>query len=117
MKFRTFKNLFLLLPLIIGGCGVYSFQGATIDYSTTKTISIDYFYNDTPLGPANLSQLFTEKLRDYFQQNTNLALVPEEGDLQIEGRITRYTTNPVNSRASDDPDGIDFASLTRNLPL
>jgi len=113
MKFRIIKYLPFVIPLFIVGCGVYSFQGATIDYSTTKTISIDYFYNDTPLGPANLGQLFTEKLRDYYQQNTNLALVTEEGDLILEGRISRYVTHPVAPQASQDPDGVDFSSLTR----
>jgi len=113
MNWKTFN--ILLIALLFGAisCGVYSFQGATIDYATTKTISIANFFNDTPNGPANLSQAFTEELRDYYQQNTNLTLVSEEGDLQLEGRIVGYETSPVAPRASQDPNGIDFTNLTR----
>lgn len=60
-----------------------------------------------------MSQLFTEAIKDYYQQNTSLVLVPEEGDLQLDGSIESYTLSPVAPQASNDPNGIDFSSLTR----
>jgi len=101
-----------LVLLAHGGCGVYSFTGAALS-PDIRTVSVDNFYNDTPNGPANLSQVFTEKIRDYFQQNTNLVLVQEDGDLQLEGRIIGYDTRDVAPRASGQDDGVDFSSLTR----
>ncbi len=98
--------------IVLQGCGVYSFSGASIS-PDIKTISIDNFYNDTPDGPANLSQLFTEEMRDYFAQNTSLTLVQEEGDLQFEGRIVRYETTPEAPTASREDDGLDLSALTR----
>ena len=42
-----------------------------------------------------LSRKFTEALRDKFTSQTNLVMVSSKGDLNIEGEITSYTTEPV----------------------
>lgn len=60
-----------------------------------------------------MSIVFTEMIRDYFLQNTNLTLVDEEGDLQFEGSIENYTLTPVAVTASDQNQGIDLSSRTR----
>ncbi|MCK5368758.1 MAG: LptE family protein, partial [Cyclobacteriaceae bacterium] len=74
------------LMIVLTGCGVYSFTGANIS-PEIKTISIQTFYDEVGTGPPNLSQLFTEKIKDYYQQNTSLSIVSSEGDLQLEGNI------------------------------
>ncbi|HLN52204.1 MAG TPA: LptE family protein [Lentimicrobium sp.] len=76
------------------GCGVYSFTGASIP-PEAKTISVASFPNKAELVQPALSQTFTEKLRDRFSSQTNLDLVPKNGDLHLEGEITGYTTEPV----------------------
>ena len=63
---------------------------------TSKTISIAFFENNTPLGPSNLGQTFTEALRDLFQAQTKLELINEEGDLSYEGAITNYVVQPIS---------------------
>ncbi|MBU2913361.1 LptE family protein [Reichenbachiella agariperforans] len=93
-------------------CGVYSFTGASIS-ADVKTISIPTFYNNAPLGPSNMSITFTESVRDYFLQNTNLVLVDNDGDLQLEGAISNYTLTPVAVTAAQDDSNIDLTSLTR----
>ncbi len=60
-----------------------------------------------------MSQLFTEAIKDYYQQNTSLALAGDDGDLQLDGSIDSYTLTPVAPTASNDPSGIDFSTLTR----
>ncbi|MEM9833473.1 MAG: LptE family protein [Bacteroidota bacterium] len=102
----------LLLFASLSGCGVYSFTGAALG-SEIRTISIDNFYNDAGNGPPNMSQIFTEEIRDYYQANTNLALVPENGDLLLEGSITRYEFVPVAPQASGSNDVADVAGLVR----
>ena len=57
--------------------------------TTAETISIVEFYNNADLGPANMSQVFTNELKNYFVQNSSLTVVAEEGQLQLEGEIRR----------------------------
>ncbi|MDQ3392625.1 MAG: LPS assembly lipoprotein LptE [Bacteroidota bacterium] len=115
LKVNKFWQYFLLIavfPMLFSSCGIYSFTGASIS-PEIKTISIQNFYNESGNGPANLSQAFTERLKDYFQQNTNLTLVDADGDLQFEGSITRYDTSPVGAVASENQNTPDEAGQTR----
>lgn len=91
----------IIIPAIIfiglgcnTSCGVYSFTGVAI---TAKTITIKNFYNDAGGGPPDLSQRFTNSLQDYFQRNTSLTLVPENGDIVIEGVMVNYQVVPLGS--------------------
>ncbi len=104
--------LFLLIAAVLCGCGVYSFTGASIS-PNVKTISIQYFYNDAGNGPPSLQQTFTEKIRDYYQQNTSLEFVEDNGDLQIEGLITNYNVAPIQITASGNQNIADGASAQR----
>jgi len=110
------RNYFLaiLLLIFLAGCGVYSFTGANIS-PDVKTISIQTFYDEVGTGPPNLSQLFTEKIKDYYQQNTSLSLVSNEGDLQLEGSIVGYTLTPMapKSSGSQTVADADIAALQR----
>jgi hypothetical protein len=80
--------------LLLSSCGIYSFNGTNID-PAVKTISIQTFPSTAPNAPASLSQRFTEDLKDYFQRNTTLKLVPRDGDLQFEGNIVAYDYAPA----------------------
>lgn len=112
MNSRTFSLIILLISLIFSsGCGVYNFTGGTLS-PDTKTISIQTFYNNAPLGPSNMSVLFTERIKDYFQQNTSLEIVDVNGDLQLDGYISNYTITPVAATAGDQGLG-DFSALSR----
>ena len=105
---------FLLIIPILWGCSVsYTMSGISIDYEKVKTISIQPFFSEISLGPANIAQTFTNKLTDYYQQNTNLSLVQQEGDLQIEGGVTGYTLQPVAPQSSGNNTQNDFAAQTR----
>lgn len=112
MRLKIF-NAFFFAGLLVctWSCGVYSFTGANIS-PDIKTITIETFYNNAALGPSNMSVLFTEKLKDYFQKSTSLVLVQDEGDLLIDGTIENYTLTPVAPTANDDR-GIGYSALTR----
>lgn len=91
-------------------CAVnYSFQGTS---TTAKTLTIEEFYNNTDLGPANLGQTFTNRLKDYFIQNTNISIVQSNGELTLEGVITDYRITSIAPVATDDSQ-INSASSTR----
>ena len=98
------------IMVISNGCGVYSFTGTTI---TAETISIEPFYNDASSGPADLAVSFTNQLRDYFQQNTSLAQVTSDGELQMDGSVVSYRLTPVAPSAAADASTRDTADLTR----
>jgi len=72
----------------------YSFTGASIA-EDIKTVSVKTFQSYAPLANANLSQTFTEALKDKFLSQTNLDLVTKNGDLQFEGSITGYNVTSV----------------------
>ncbi|HNQ59864.1 MAG TPA: LptE family protein [Bacteroidales bacterium] len=72
----------------------YSFTGASIPIEA-KTISIDYFPNQASLVVPSLSQTLTEALRNRFITQTPLQLIRRNGDLNIEGSIISYITQPV----------------------
>ena len=91
------KAQFALLAIVLlssAGCGIYSFTGASIS-PDVKTVSIKYFPNNSPLVQPTLSRKFTEALRDKFTSQTNLSMISSNGDLNLEGEITGYSTEPV----------------------
>jgi hypothetical protein len=83
--------------LLMTSCGVYSLQSGSIP-PEVKSISIQNFVNDAG-GPAGLGQNITERLRSYYQQNTRLAVIPHNGDWQMEGRIVSYTVGSAAPNA------------------
>lgn len=81
----------LLLMLLLAGCSVkYSLNGASIDYTKIKTVSITDFQNLAPTVYPPLAQRFTVDLKDRFQRQTRLRDIPTNGDLSIEGEIVGY---------------------------
>ncbi|MFM7854303.1 MAG: LptE family protein [Flammeovirgaceae bacterium] len=108
----NYLSLFILLitASLLSGCKLYSLSGAA---TTARSMQVDLFYNNTDLGPANLSQNFTNKLKDYFQQNSSLRIVPENGELQLEGTITQYGVSPIAPVANNSASQPTQAALTR----
>lgn len=91
MSVRPLYIPLLLLCLLCAGCSIsYRLNGASIDYTKIKTISIDGFQNLAPTVYPPLAQRFTEDLKDRFQRQTRLRSVGTGGDLAIEGEIVGY---------------------------
>ncbi|MAK07524.1 MAG: LPS assembly lipoprotein LptE [Cytophagales bacterium] len=110
---RAYRKLtYVIITLLSFGCGVYSFTGASIS-PEVKTISFQDFFNNSPLGPSNMSVLFTEKIKDYFERNTSLEIVDENGDLEIEGTIENFSLSPVAPTAEGGRNAQYFTGLTR----
>jgi len=88
--------LFFVLPMIFVSCSIsYKFNGASIDYTKTKSISIADFPNIAELIYPPLSQVFTESLRDTYTKQTRLQLLKKAGDMHIEGEIVGYQLTPM----------------------
>ena len=72
-------------------CSVsYKFNGASIDYTTTKTIQIADFPIRASYVWGPMASIFNNQLKDLFANHTRLIQVRRDGDLKIEGEITRY---------------------------
>lgn len=85
-----------LIGLLVTACSIsYKFNGASIDYTKVKTITIKDFPNQAPLVYPPLSQNFTEALKDIYTRQTRLQLVNNNGDLDLEGEITGYELTPM----------------------
>lgn len=112
---RSSKSVWIILlaGTLLTSCGVYKFNGASINYSKTQTLSVANFFNDTAGGPPNMGQTFTEELREYFQRNTKLELVPSKGHLQFEGAISSYTVRPQAVTSSGNRTQSDQSGLMR----
>jgi len=86
----------LLISLLLSACAIsYKFNGASIDYSTTHSISIADFPNMAALVYAPLSQNLSEGIRDLFARQTRLEILRKGGQLEIEGEITNYAINAM----------------------
>lgn len=80
-----------IMAFLLAACSIsYKFNGASIDYTKTKTIQI----NDFPIrsnyvwGP--MANIFNNELKDHYANHTKLIQVKRNGDLKVEGEITRY---------------------------
>ena len=86
----------VMLLLMGTSCSIsYKFNGATIDYTRIKTVTIEDFPNQAPLVYPPLSQMFSERLREQFRRNTRLEPVENNGDLILEGAIVGYELTPM----------------------
>ena len=97
----------LLVVLCCCGCTIsYKFNGASIDYSKTKSITISEFPNQAALVYTPLTIQFNEALTTLFAQQTRLAIVKTGGDFTLEGAITGYqlaaTAIGTDNRASEN---------------
>jgi Lipopolysaccharide-assembly len=92
-------HLFLILILICttNSCNVYNFTGTgKID---AKTFQVNFFPNNAELVQPGLDRTFTLNLQDLIQNQTNLNLTKNGGDLTYEGEITDYRVTPMMATA------------------
>ncbi len=83
--------------LTFSGCSVYNFTGTgKID---AKTFQVNFFPNNAELIDPGLDRTFTLALQDLIQNQTNLNLIKNNGDLTYEGEITDYRITPMTATA------------------
>lgn len=93
------KHSFLLVfsLFIFNSCSVYNFTGTgKID---AKTYQVNFFPNTSELIEPGIDRTFTLTLQDLIQNQTNLQLVKNNGDLTYEGEITDYRISPMTATA------------------
>ena len=87
----------IAISLLVNRCGIYNFTGAKpID---AKTFQVNYFQNNAPLVEPGIERTFTLELQDIIQNQTNLNLVSQGGELLYEGEIVDYRITPMTATA------------------
>jgi hypothetical protein len=105
---KRITGLWLILGMGLMSCSIsYKFNGASIDYTQVKSISVKDFPNMAPLIYAPLAQKFTEAVKDKYIRQTRLQMLRENGTLDLEGEITGYTLTPQAVKEDS------YSSMTR----
>lgn len=90
MKRPLYTACILLAALLtVGGCGIYSFSGTSIQ-PDVKTICIEPVVNKATKVNPSLANLLTEELNDKFRKLTKLEQVSGEGDLNLTVTVESY---------------------------
>ena len=94
--------LIIIIGLAFTACKVsYSLTGGTLS-TDIKTFSVQFFQNRAPLVNPNLSDKFTEDLKEKFRSRTSLdEIVDGEGHLNFSGEITGYQTKAMDITSND----------------
>ena len=89
--------LSITITLLLNGCGIYNFTGAKP--VNAKTFQVNYFQNNADLIEPGIDLKFTRELQDLIQNQTNLNLVNQGGELLYEGEIVDYRISPMTATA------------------
>lgn len=93
-KYLLLAPVFLLL---LAGCGIYSFSGATIE---GKNINIHQLDNKARNVVPSLSSTLTDKLRSRILSQTGLAPVnKDDADYDMTGAITTYEVTVTGAQS------------------
>ncbi|MFB9078957.1 LptE family protein [Flavobacterium procerum] len=99
------KKIYTLLALI----SLFTFGACTIKYNFTgakpiegKTFQVNFFQNNADLVEPGIDRQFTLALQDLIQNQTNLNLIPNGGDLVYEGEIVDYRITPMQATANQE---------------
>lgn len=95
------RHLHLLISFVLlatfSSCSVYNFTGTgKID---AKTFQVNFFQNNSDLIEPGIDRTFTLALQELIQNQTNLNLVKNGGDLTYEGEIVDYRISPMTATA------------------
>lgn len=97
---RTLAVAMLLSSLMLSGCKIYKFTGASV---TADTVSIGNFPNLAPIQSESLSDIFLDNLRNKVVRETRLRLAPiEDAQVRFTGSITDYYISPAAVSGTED---------------
>jgi hypothetical protein len=103
--------LFVTVALY-SGCS-FTLNGASIP-KDMKTINVEFFENNALFVVNNLSQQFTEALKERIRSQTRLTIVRAgEADATFSGAITNYSITPVSVQATNNSNAPPIANASR----
>ena len=98
---KGFRYLLLSAFCLFSSCLTVSLTGGSIN-PNAKTAFVATFPNNASLINPNLSQEFTQSLKDIIQSQTPLTIVDlRNADYVFEGAITQYNISPIALQGND----------------
>ena len=105
----------IVVVMMLQACKVsYTFNGASIDYTKMKTIQLADFPIRSNYVWGPMASIFNNQLKDQFANHTKLRQVKRNGDLKIEGEITRYEQRNKSVSAEGSSAQVEL-SMTVNV--
>ncbi|MBP5391540.1 MAG: LptE family protein [Bacteroidales bacterium] len=95
---KIFTAIFAMA--ILGGCGIYSFSGTSLQ-PDIKTIMVSNLENKAMIINPTLASQLTEALQDKYRRLTKLEMVYDEADLEVSGYISSYEVTPTAVTADE----------------
>jgi outer membrane lipopolysaccharide assembly protein LptE/RlpB len=81
----------VMVICLFTACSIsYKFNGASIDYTKTKTIQISDFPIRSSYVWGPMQSIFNNQLKDQYANHTHLSQVKRNGDMQLSGEIVSY---------------------------
>jgi outer membrane lipopolysaccharide assembly protein LptE/RlpB len=78
--------------MVLTACSVsYKLSGTSIDYTKTKSISMDKFPIRSNYVWSPMEAMFYNSLSDAYARKTKLTVLKRDGDLQLAGEIVEYS--------------------------
>ena len=104
-----------IIAMVITACSVsYKFNGASIDYTKTKTIQIADFPIRSSYVWGPMASIFNNQLKDQYANHARLIQVKRNGDLKVEGEITQYSQRNKAVTAQGESAQVEL-SMTVNV--
>lgn len=98
---KRYAIILSLLVCVLSACTIsYKFTGTSIDYTKTKSISLDKFPIRANYVWSPMESMFYNSLSDAFARKTKLKVLKRGGDLQLAGEIVEYSQ--TNKSVSSD---------------
>jgi hypothetical protein len=97
---RIWGLIFTMGVLVILCPSCYTLKSEAIPPSL-KTINVGFFENNAPLVVSNLSQQFTESLKERIRTTTNISIVNGEANASLSGAIIEYRYAPISIPATN----------------
>ena len=108
-------TILLFVSLLFSSCSIsYKFNGASIDYTKTKTIQIADFPIRSNYVWGPMASIFNNELKDQYANHTKLQQVKRNGDLKVDGEITRYEQRNKSVSAEGSSAQVEL-SMTVNV--
>lgn len=96
----------IILCIICGCVGCYTFRGFSIDPELTSFYVAD-FRNAASNAPPAINQTFTEELKQKVVRESRLEFNDEDPDIEFSGSISAFNVSSVS------PEPGEFAALNR----
>ncbi|OKS89538.1 LptE family protein [Mucilaginibacter polytrichastri] len=111
-KRAAFSVLIIVALACVSQSCAYRLDAASIP-AGLKTINVQFFENNAPFVVNNLSQNFTEALKNKIRSQTRLSIVRGEANATMSGAIVGYSIAPVSVQATGTTSAPPIASASR----